>query len=142
SYTPSSRTHLFKELIDESRWTAAGALRDRAGAWKWAWRNRQGTVAVARARNLKTGEVKDFVAVSGDVPNPFGAKWNTYKTTTEEFVQGAGHAEETLVNNLKASEWQIESVGVTTNICSATCEPLLKSRGLTLGGPPSPYLVS
>jgi hypothetical protein len=141
SYTTSSRTHAFKEIIDEARWSAAGSLRDRAAAWKWAWRNPRGTVAVAKARNLKTGEVKEFVATNGSKGNPFGQHWANHKNAREEFVQGAGHAEETLLNNLDPAEWQIESIGVTTNICLG-CAARLHQRGMTLGGPASPYLAN
>ena len=51
----------------------------------------------------------------------------------EDFVQGSGHAEETIVNGLKPNE-VIAFGGTNRNICRDTCLPRLNSPGMQFGG--------
>ena len=50
-----------------------------------------------------------------------------------EFIQGAGHAEETIINSLGPDE-EIGYGGASRNFCLDTCYRQLNVRGMRFGG--------
>ena len=98
-----------------------------------AWEAERGTTAVIRGQHRVTGEIRDFVATEGPTqPRQFGAL-----QPREEFVAGAGHAEQTILRE-RGSEWNLFEGGSSRNVCQTTCQPIVEDAGLTLGGPTFP----
>jgi hypothetical protein len=52
----------------------------------------------------------------------------------ETFVEGAGHAEQTIFNSLD-DNWRLLEGGASRNVCQDVCAPLIKDSGGELGGP-------
>jgi RHS repeat-associated protein len=98
-----------------------------------AWEAKNGTTAVIRGQHRTTGEIRDFIATEAPTqPRQFGAL-----RTNEEFVEGAGHAEETIVKQ-RGAEWRFFEGGSSRNVCQGTCKPLLEGEGFKIGGPTFP----
>lgn len=51
----------------------------------------------------------------------------------DKFVQGAGHAEETILNNLGPDE-VVGFGGTSRNICRDTCYPMLNGNAMGFSG--------
>lgn len=58
---------------------------------------------------------------------------STWNLKPGEFVQGAGHAEETILNSLGKHE-VVGFGGTSRNICKDTCFPMLNGNGMRFGG--------
>ncbi|MFC5766753.1 RHS repeat-associated core domain-containing protein [Actinacidiphila bryophytorum] len=86
-----------------------------------------GTTAVIGVFNTKTRQWVNKVAINGDGAAPWALR------SGEEFVQGAGHAEQTILNSLGSHE-VVGFGGTSRNICRDTCYALLNSRGMRFGG--------
>lgn len=100
-----------------------------------AWEVRHGTTAVARVTSLRTGEVRTWIATENARGMPVA--WQGLLGPNEEFVRGAGHAEETLINAL-GDDWMVTAFGTSRNVCVSRCAPMLGARGISLGGPVYP----
>lgn len=64
--------------------------------------------------------------------------WAGLLKSGEQFVPGAGHAEETILNYL-GREWKPIAGGTSRNVCETVCAPLIQDSNGTLGGPPFPW---
>ncbi|MFI5897483.1 DUF6531 domain-containing protein [Actinoplanes sp. NPDC051513] len=88
-----------------------------------------GTTSVIGVFNKTTGRWTNHVAINGG-----GAMPSTWTLRAgEKFVQGAGHAEETILANLGPDEI-VGFGGTSRNICRDTCYPLLNGNGMRFGG--------
>ncbi|MEU5088957.1 ricin-type beta-trefoil lectin domain protein [Streptomyces sp. NPDC021356] len=89
------------------------------------------TTAVIGVFNSKTKEYSIRIGINGDAPMP--ASWTLREG--EEFVRGAGHAEEAILNSLAAHEHPVFGAA-SRNFCVDTCSPMLNDHvfGITLGG--------
>jgi RHS repeat-associated protein len=96
------------------------------------WMAERGTTAAARVRNRVTGKTETWIATESDGPMP--VEWEGKLSRNERFVEGPGHAEETLRSAL-GEEWELLYGGASRNVCSGRCAPLLRDEGLTIGGP-------
>lgn len=97
------------------------------------WESRNGTTAVMKAIDNTTGNEVYLVATNAPnqtVPKSLQGVLND----NEIYIGGKGHAEQTIMNN-KGDRYTIIAGGTSRNICKATCQPLLETDGLTLGGP-------
>ncbi|BCJ37538.1 hypothetical protein Athai_50410 [Actinocatenispora thailandica] len=90
-----------------------------------------GTTAVMGVRNVETGSVAIRIAINGDRAMP--KSWEL--GAGEEFVRGAGHAEETIFNSLASNE-EVVYGGTSRNVCQAICAKFMRPNSLTLGGRP------
>ncbi len=88
-----------------------------------------GTTAVIGVRNVETGQVINRVAINGTGKMPKG--WSLDEG--EEFVQGAGHAEQTIFNSLKPGE-EVLYGGASRNVCKNICSKFMRPWGLRLDG--------
>lgn len=79
--------------------------------------------------NKTTKKWTNYVAINGPGAMPSGWKLGP----GEKFIQGQGHAEETILNSLKADE-VVGFGGTSRNICRDTCYPLLNTRRMRFGG--------
>jgi len=79
-----------------------------------------------------SGEAQTWIATES--PGAMPSQWNGLLQDGETFIQGPGHAEQTIANAL-GNDWVITSGGTSRNICIGTCQPLLEGQGLQLGGP-------
>lgn len=109
-----------------------------------AWDVRNGTTAVIQARGtikIQTqGTIKsenvivNFVATEGERVDPLveGAL-----RRGEIFVEGEGHAEQTIIDALDKLDgnWKIIAGGTSRNVCRKTCAPRIANHGLELTGP-------
>ena len=92
----------------------------------------EGTTAVIRLWNSSTGDIMDAIATeSRNMP----AEWAGMLKNGENFIPGAGHAEETILNWAAANGWEPIEGGASRNVCIAICSRMLRGLGLTLGGP-------
>jgi RHS repeat-associated protein len=88
-----------------------------------------GTTAVIRGQHRVTGEVRSFVATDMPIqPRQFGSL-----KAGEEFVEGVGHAEQTIIRE-RGADWDLFEGGSSRNVCIETCKPLIEEAGMTLGG--------
>ena len=108
-----------------------------------AWDVRNGTTAVIQARGtikIQTqGTIKsenvivNFVATEGERVDPLveGAL-----RRGEIFVEGEGHAEQTIIDALDKLDgsWKIIAGGTSRNVCRETCAPRIAAHGLELTG--------
>jgi hypothetical protein len=124
--------------------TRAGSLEEAAAAQAQAqelnsmrppYMQRNGTTAVKNVLNMNTGEAQTWIATNSERAMP--QEWVGTLNENEVFIQGEGHAEQTIVNAL-GDDWQITSGGTSRNICIGTCQPLLEGQDFTLGGPSFP----
>jgi RHS repeat-associated protein len=88
-----------------------------------------GTTSVIGVYNKTTKQWTNHIAINGDGAMPSG--WTL--GPGEKFVQGAGHAEETILNNLGADE-VVGFGGTSRNICRDTCYRMLNGNGMRFGG--------
>ena len=124
-------------LLDNSNQAQAIVLQERAQelqSLREGWMLNNGTTAVVNVVSNATGEVQTWVATESPKLGPGDASFGGALSSAELFINGAGHAEQTIVNNLN-NEWSILAGGTSRNICNATCAPLLNGAGTTLGGP-------
>ena len=112
--------------------TALQARAQQLNGLRDSWMAGRGTTSAVNVQNIGTGEVQTWIATESPGAMPSG--WNGLLNNGETFIQGAGHAEQTIVNAL-GNDWMITSGGTSRNICSGTCQPLLEGQGLQLGGP-------
>lgn len=91
--------------------------------------DQHGTTSVIGVFNTQSRTWTNRIAINGDGAMP--SSWSL--RPGEEFVQGPGHAEETVVNNLGPNE-VIGFGGTSRNICWDICHRALDSRGLQFGG--------
>jgi hypothetical protein len=91
--------------------------------------NYKGTTAVIGVYNSDTRSVTIRIGISGGAAQP--SAWTL--RDGEEFIQGAGHAEESIINNLAANEHIIFGAA-TTNFCNEHCLPLIDVRGMNIMG--------
>jgi len=91
--------------------------------------DQHGTTSVIGVFNTQSRTWTNRIAINGDGAMP--SAWSL--RPGEEFVQGPGHAEETVVNNLGPNE-VIGFGGTSRNICWDICHRALDSRGLQFGG--------
>lgn len=90
----------------------------------------RGTTAVIRARNVRTGEMKVFVSTEAEtIPKGFTGRLQP----GEEFVGGAGHAEEKILQHF-GRDWRVVEGGTSRNICLHHCAWQLGEKGVALGG--------
>ncbi|MFD9409916.1 polymorphic toxin-type HINT domain-containing protein [Streptomyces sp. NPDC059989] len=89
----------------------------------------KGTTAVIGVFNSATKKVAIRIGISGGADQP--AAWTLREG--EEFIQAAGHAEESIIKNLGPDEHIIFGAA-TTNFCFEHCLPLMDVRGMTLKG--------
>jgi hypothetical protein len=109
----------------QGRAAALNASRD-------AWMAQRGTTAAIRAQHTGTGEIRTFIATeSRTMPAEFEGQLGAGET----FVEGAGHAEQTIFNSLDDSSWRLLEGGASRNVCKDVCAPLIKDSGGELGGP-------
>ncbi|MDR7273632.1 RHS repeat-associated protein [Catenuloplanes atrovinosus] len=114
--------------------TDASLARDRAEELQsgrddyWNAAN-HGTTAVIGVFNTKTKQWTNHIAINGDGEMPSG--WTL--GANEKFVQGRGHAEEAILNNLGPDE-VVGFGGTSRNICRDICYPLLNGAGMRFGG--------
>ena len=112
----------------------AMALQERAAQLNTArnsWMAKNGTTAVARVQNVVTGEVRTWVATESEA---IPAEWEDALADNEDFIEGSGHAEDTIVNAL-GNEWRLVEGGTSRNVCTGICEPALTGQGAEIGGP-------
>src|SRR5262249_40137777 len=77
------------------------------------WLVRNGTTAAIAARNIFTRQVKTFIATEADTePTTFAGQLNP----GEQFVEGAGHAEQTILTGL-GRFWRPLAGGASRNVC-------------------------
>jgi RHS repeat-associated protein len=105
------------------------ALRERP------WLVRNGTTSAISARNAATGEIRTFIATEAE---GMPSSWEGLLNPNETFVEGSGHAEETILRNL-GSDWTPLAGGTSRNVCSVVCSPLIEGSGGQLGGPEFPW---
>lgn len=98
-------------------------------AARQGWMQTRGTTAAIRVRNA-AGEERVLIATESATMPPELAG---LLQPGEEFVAGAGHAEETIMNAV-GPEWQVIEGGTSRNVCLATCAPILEESGATIGG--------
>ena len=113
----------------------AAALQARAqelNGLRDSWMAGRGTTTAVNVRNIGTGEAQTWIATES--PGAMPSQWNGLLQNGETFIQGPGHAEQTIANAL-GNDWVITSGGTSRNICIGTCQPLLEGQGLQLGGP-------
>lgn len=91
--------------------------------------DQNGTTAVVGVYNTKTKVWVNRIAINGDGEQP--SDWQL--RTGEEFVQGPGHAEYTIVSTLGQHE-VIGFGGTSRNICWDVCYNHLDSDSLIFGG--------
>jgi RHS repeat-associated protein len=98
-------------------------------AVRGSWLAKNGTTAAMLARNSATGEVRTFVATeSRRMDRSFVLR------AGEEFVEGIGHAEETILGAI-GKDWIILGGGASRNVCLFSCAWQLGKTGLGVGGP-------
>ena len=95
----------------------------------YPYADQNGTTAVIGVYNTKTQKWVNRIAINGDGEQP--SDWQL--RTGEEFVQGPGHAEYTIVRNLGPHE-VIGFGGTSRNICWDICYSSLDSDSLLFGG--------
>ena len=96
-----------------------------------AWEAERGTSAAIEGTHKQTGESRVFVATE----SPKEPKeWTELLAPNEEFVEGAGHAEQTIIES-KRSEYSFTAGGTSRNVCGETCCPLIQDVNMELGGP-------
>lgn len=95
------------------------------------WMGENGTTSVIRGRDPITGEVRDFIATESETMPP---EWEGQLGENEQFVEGEGHAEETILNSNDRSGFDLTAGGTSRNVCADTCAPQLEDDGFTLGG--------
>jgi LysM repeat protein len=100
-----------------------------------SWTAERGTTSVVNVQNVNTEEVQTWIATESKGPMP--SEWTGNLQGNEQYIQGFGHAEETLVNAL-GDDWIITSGGTSRNICIGICQAMLEEQGLQLGGPTFP----
>lgn len=111
----------------------AAALQGRAQALAELRGAKMGTTSVMRVQNRITGDAQTWIAIETDqLTAP--ARWTGKLLPGEQFIPGAGHAEQTILSNL-GKDWYVVSGGTSRNVCLETCQPLLEGHGLQLGGP-------
>jgi hypothetical protein len=79
--------------------------------------------------NKTTGQWTNRIAINGGGAMPSGWTLNS----GEQFVQGVGHAEETILNTLGPDE-VVGFGGTSRNICRDICYPMLNGNGMRFGG--------
>jgi hypothetical protein len=84
---------------------------------------------------VATGDVRTFIATEAET---MPETWEGLLKDGEEFVPGAGHAEETILNHL-GDQWEPIAGGTSRNVCETVCAPLIEGRGGALGGPVFPW---
>jgi RHS repeat-associated protein len=91
---------------------------------------RNGTVSMAIAENRLTGELRIFVATESELMD------SAFKLRVgEQFVEGLGHAEQTLLNGI-GKDWKILAGATSRNIClPGGCAWILGKMELGIGGP-------
>jgi hypothetical protein len=95
----------------------------------------KGTTAVIKVQNKVTGEVKTLIATEGKtMPKEFAGKLRP----GEEFIKGAGHAEQTILERL-GPDWTTVEGGTSRNVCETICKALVEGSGMKLGGPKFPF---
>jgi hypothetical protein len=100
----------------------------------WPMSNK-GTTAAIKVQNKITGEVKTLISTEAKtMPKEFVGKLQP----GEQFVEGVGHAEQTILERL-GSEWVPVEGGASRNVCETICKPLVERSGLKLGGPKFPF---
>jgi hypothetical protein len=113
-------------LAARLQWRAAQLQSMRLGRMK-QW----GTTSAVQVRNKLTGEDRVLISTEGRaIPVEFSGRL----TPDESFVEGIGHAEQTILAEL-GPEWEILAGGTSRNICTDICWKELKSFGLKIGGP-------
>lgn len=108
---------------------------DLQGLRERPWLVRNGTTSAIAARNVATGDVTTFIATEGET---MPATWAGLLKDGEQFVPGAGHAEQAILNYL-GSDWELIAGGTSRNVCATVCAPLIQGRGGILGGPAFPW---
>ncbi|MEU9130709.1 polymorphic toxin-type HINT domain-containing protein [Kitasatospora sp. NPDC048540] len=91
--------------------------------------DQHGTTAVIGVFNTETKTWVNRIAING--PGEMPSTWTL--RPGEEFVQGRGHAEETILDNLGPNEI-VGYGGTSRNICWDICYGRLDSKGLVFGG--------
>ncbi|MEV7601658.1 polymorphic toxin-type HINT domain-containing protein [Kitasatospora sp. NPDC089797] len=91
--------------------------------------DQHGTTAVIGVFNTETKTWVNRIAING--PGEMPSTWTL--RPGEEFVQGRGHAEETILNGLGPNEI-VGFGGTSRNICWDICYGRLDSKGLMFGG--------
>ena len=114
----------------QSSYVPVALLQGLNGA-RTAWEARNGTTTVMRVQNINSGEIQTWVAT--ETPTMPTSLEGALRQG-EVFVEGPGHAEQTIVNALDG-EWRIIGGGTSRNVCIPICQPLLEGQGLQLGGP-------
>ena len=100
------------------------------------WLVDNGTTAVIQAQGTVKGEnvIINFVATESKDVDPLveGAL-----RRGEIFVEGEGHAEQTIIDALDKLDgnWKIIAGGTSRNVCRKTCAPRIANHGLELTGP-------
>src|SRR5262249_30325643 len=121
--------------ITPARGSESGAQRLQARATELSikrgtYMHENGTVAAIRGRNRLSGEERIFIATEAPtIPKAL----NDSLRPGEVFVEGVGHAEETIIKNV-GREWELVEGGTSRNVCKDPCFPLLDQEGFTLGG--------
>jgi hypothetical protein len=91
----------------------------------------RGTTSAIQVRNRITGEVQTRLAVEG---RTMPAEWEGMLRPGEVFVEGSGHAEQTIVKSL-GDDWEIVQGGASRNVCrDGGCSAALEAEGVTLEG--------
>ena len=91
----------------------------------------RGTTAIIRGQDPVSGEIRDFISTEGETMPP---EWEGQLGPNEQFVEGEGHAEETILNSNETSGFDLTAGGTSRNVCTDTCQPLLEENGFELGG--------
>ncbi|MDI2130637.1 hypothetical protein [Yinghuangia seranimata] len=102
------------------------------------------TVAAVRVQNKKTGEIEKWIASSNTtMPKDMNGKLRP----DEKYIEGKGHAEQTIVNNLYDKDgnkiYEIVEGGASWNVCiqhrTGACASALWNEGMTIGGQKFPW---
>lgn len=75
--------------------------------------------------------IRIFVATESE---GLPSSWDGLLQADEIFVEGSGHAEETILNFL-GDGWMQLAGGASRNVCSEVCAPLIEGSGGGLDGP-------
>ncbi|MTD15253.1 hypothetical protein GIS00_15025 [Nakamurella sp. YIM 132087] len=104
------------------------------------WLVRNGTTAVVQVRHTETGEVRTLIATEAPT---MPRTWEGQLRDGEQYVDGVGHAEQTILSHLDGSpEWSPTAGGTSRNVCESTCAPLITGSGGQTGGPTFPGVTT
>jgi hypothetical protein len=98
------------------------------------WMAKNGTTAAIKGQNKGTGEIKTFIATEAPTKP---VEFDAVLADAEEFVEGIGHAERTIIE-AKGNDWDFIEGAASRNVCTRTCKPAIENSGMQLGGPVFP----